>query len=97
VDDVESANAYAGAVLRRAGVTIAISTAGQAPALAGLLREGLELLLPHDLDVWVACARDARRRWLETSVPMEERRPLLLDALVALYDRRVSATAGGRV
>ena len=42
VDDVESASAYAGAVLRRAGVTIAISTDGDAPALAGLAREALE-------------------------------------------------------
>ena len=33
VDDVESASAYAGAVLRRAGVTIAISTDGDAPAI----------------------------------------------------------------
>ena len=38
VDDVESASAYAGAVVRRAGVTIAISTDGEAPALAGLAR-----------------------------------------------------------
>jgi len=93
VDDVENASAYAGAILRRGGVTIALSTDGEAPALAGLLREGLEALLPHDLDGWMACARDARRRWLADGVPMEQRRPLLLDALVALYERR-AAPAG---
>jgi siroheme synthase-like protein len=97
VDDVENASAYAGAVLRRSGVTIAISTDGDAPALAGLLREALEAVLPDDLDDWMDCAREARRRWLAERIPMEERRPLLLDALVALYDRRAAAvTAEGR-
>jgi uroporphyrin-III C-methyltransferase / precorrin-2 dehydrogenase / sirohydrochlorin ferrochelatase len=88
VDDVASASAYAGAVLRRAGVTIAISTDGEAPALAGLVREALEALLPDDLDRWVACAREARREWLERRVPMAERRPLLLDALNRVYEQR---------
>ena len=98
VDDVEHASAYAGAVLHRGGVTIALSTDGDAPALAGLLREGLEALLPDDLDGWMACARDARRKWLEARVPMEQRRPLLLDALVELYERRAvpNVEAGSR-
>lgn len=87
VDDVESASAYAGAVLRHAGVTVAISTDGEAPALAGLMREALEEGPPNDLEAWVASAREARVRWLEGGVPMERRRPLLLDALVALYSR----------
>ncbi len=43
-----------GAIVRRAGVTMAISTDGEAPALAGLLREALEVLLPEDLDRWMA-------------------------------------------
>lgn len=88
VDDVENASAYAGAILRRAGVTIALSTDGEAPAIAGLLREALESLLPDDLDRWMACARDARRQWIADGVPMAERRPLLLEALVAMYEQR---------
>jgi len=88
VDDVESASAYAGAVVRRAGVTIAISTDGEAPALAGLVREALEQLLPEDLDDWMTCARAARRKWLADGIPMAERRPLLLRALNELYDRK---------
>jgi len=88
VDDIENASAYAGAVLRRGGVTIALSTDGEAPALAGLLREALEAVLPDDLESWMTCARDSRRRWLAERVPMEERRPLLLDALTRLYERR---------
>ncbi|MGH8638399.1 MAG: precorrin-2 dehydrogenase/sirohydrochlorin ferrochelatase family protein [Burkholderiales bacterium] len=99
VDDVASASAYAGAVLRRAGVTIAISTDGEAPALAGLVREALEALLPDDLEGWMACAREARRAWLDKQVPMQERRPLLLEALNELYEQRAAAvptTAGVR-
>jgi siroheme synthase-like protein len=93
VDDVENASAYAGAVLRRAGITIAISTDGAAPALAGLIREALEEILPDDLDSWMRCAGNARSRWLSERVPMAERRPLLLQALVELYERQAEPTA----
>jgi uroporphyrin-III C-methyltransferase / precorrin-2 dehydrogenase / sirohydrochlorin ferrochelatase len=96
VDDVESASAYAGAVFRRAGVTVAISTEGDAPALAGLIREALETLLPEDLDRWMQCARESRQRWLEQGVPMAERRPQLLAALNALYAERLTATGAPR-
>jgi uroporphyrin-III C-methyltransferase/precorrin-2 dehydrogenase/sirohydrochlorin ferrochelatase len=87
VDDVESASAYLGGVVRRAGVTLAVSTDGVAPALAGLLREALEAVLPDEaeLERWVVCARELRRSWMAGGVPVAERRPLLLDALVALY------------
>ena len=95
VDDLASASAFAGAVVRRAGVTLAISTDGEAPALAGQVREALEALLPDELDRWMECARAARRDWLDQKVPMAERRPLLLDALNALYaDRRATVGAG---
>jgi siroheme synthase-like protein len=94
VDDLENASAYAGAVVRRGGVTLALSTDGEAPALAGLMREALEVLLPDDLESWMTCARDARRRWLAARVPMERRRPLLLDALVQLYDSRAATVTG---
>ena len=50
VDDPEHATAYLGGVVRRDGVTVAISTNGRAPALAGLLREALDAWLPGDLD-----------------------------------------------
>ena len=54
MDDLANATAYLGAMVRKAGVTVAISTDGEAPALAGLLREALEVLLPDDLDTWMA-------------------------------------------
>ena len=88
VDDMENATAYMGAIVRRAGVTMALSTDGEAPALAGLMREALEALLPDDLGAWVTSAREARRDWLARGVPMAERRPLLLEALVTLYEKR---------
>jgi siroheme synthase-like protein len=94
VDDVENASAYAGAVLRRAGITIAISTDGAAPALAGLIREALEEILPDDLDSWMRCASTARSRWQSERVPMAGRRPLLLRALVQLYERQAGSSVG---
>jgi len=87
VDDVASASAYLGGVVRKGGVTLAISTDGQAPALAGLLREGLEQVLPDDLDRWTKTAVTVRRRWLRDRVPMAARRGLLLQALNRLYAR----------
>lgn len=86
VDDPPHATAYAGAIVRRSDVTIAISTGGRAPALAGLLREALDAWLPADLDAWLAAADEARRRWREQAVAMERRRPLLLEVLNELYE-----------
>lgn len=85
VDDPRSATAYAGGVVRRGGVTIAVSTGGRAPALAGLLREGIEALLPDELESWVERAESLRRRWKAEAVPMAERRPRLLEALNDLH------------
>ena len=92
VDDPESASAYAGGVLRRGGVTVAISTSGQAPALAGLLREALEEVLPRELGQWAEIARGLRADWKRRGVPLSERRPLLLDALNRAYARVGSAS-----
>jgi uroporphyrin-III C-methyltransferase/precorrin-2 dehydrogenase/sirohydrochlorin ferrochelatase len=88
VDDPRHATAYLGGVVRRDGVTIAISTDGRAPALAGLLREGIDALLPRDLGVWLSTADAARVAWKRQAVPMEQRRPQLLDALNRLYEKR---------
>ena len=96
VDDLESASAYAGAIVQKAGVTLAMSTDGEAPALAGLMREALEVLLPDDLDTWMASAQEARREWLAQGVPMAERRPLLLQALNEIYERKRTAPSDER-
>ena len=91
VDDPAAATAYGAGVVRRGGVTVAVSTDGRAPALAGLLREGLEAVLPDELDRWTAEAERQRRRWKEAGVAMPERRPMLLDALNRLYAERAAA------
>jgi uroporphyrin-III C-methyltransferase/precorrin-2 dehydrogenase/sirohydrochlorin ferrochelatase len=85
VDDPEHATAYLGGVMRRDGVTVAISTDGRAPALAGLLREAFDAFLPGDLDRWMAVADEARRAWKAQGVPMAQRRPQLLRVLNELY------------
>jgi uroporphyrin-III C-methyltransferase/precorrin-2 dehydrogenase/sirohydrochlorin ferrochelatase len=85
VDDVENASLYLGGVLRRGGVTIAVSTDGRAPALAGLLREALEAVIPEELEAWVEEASRVRARQKTERIPMAARRPLLLEALNRLY------------
>jgi uroporphyrin-III C-methyltransferase/precorrin-2 dehydrogenase/sirohydrochlorin ferrochelatase len=85
VDDPAAATAYAGAVLQQGPVILAISTAGAAPALAGLLKEALAAILPTDIDRWGAVARNARAAWKRDRAPMSARRPLLLEALNRLY------------
>jgi uroporphyrin-III C-methyltransferase/precorrin-2 dehydrogenase/sirohydrochlorin ferrochelatase len=85
VDDVASASAYLGGVVRRGPAVVAISTGGIAPALAGLLREAIDAILPQDLERWIEVANLARRDWKAAQVPMPERRPLLLRALDKLY------------
>jgi len=86
VDDPEHATAYLGGVVRRDGVTIAISTDGRAPAIAGLLREALDALLPREIDQWLTVSDEARRSWRTQRTPMGQRRPQLLEILNQLYD-----------
>jgi len=85
VDHPDTCSAYAGGVLTRGGVTVAVSSNGEAPALAGLLREALEEVLPEDLERWLTEARAQRTKWRAEGVPMKKRRPLLLQALNRLY------------
>jgi uroporphyrin-III C-methyltransferase / precorrin-2 dehydrogenase / sirohydrochlorin ferrochelatase len=88
VDDPPNATAYLGGVVRKHGVTVAISTDGRAPALAGLLREGLQTLLPDDVEAWLEVSRQEREDWKREGVPMEKRRPRLLEAINRLYEAR---------
>jgi len=85
VDDPDAASAYLGGVVRRGEVEVAISTGGVAPALAGLLRQALEEVLPHDLEAWLAIAIRERAAWKRRRIPIADRRPLLLRALDRLY------------
>ncbi len=88
VDDPAAASAYFAGVIRRGDVTVAVSTGGAAPALAGLLREGLAALLPEDLSEWAELAQRLRPAWKAEGVPLARRRPLLLQQLLALHAGR---------
>jgi uroporphyrin-III C-methyltransferase/precorrin-2 dehydrogenase/sirohydrochlorin ferrochelatase len=85
VDDPAHATAYLGGVVRRDGITVAISTDGRAPGLAGLLREAIDGVLPREIGEWLTVARRERDSWRRDGIPMHERRPLLLRALNRIY------------
>lgn len=88
VDDPANATAYLGGTINRGGVTVAFSTAGQAPALAGLLREAFDEIVPNDIGAWAERARALSLDQRAAGVPMSQRRPQLLDALNRLYAAR---------
>ena len=85
VDDPTNASAYLSGVVRRDGVTIAISTDGAAPALTALLRDAFDTLLPDDLDQWMTIAREERTAWKREAVAIDRRKPRLLEALNRRY------------
>ena len=88
VDDPELATAYLPAVVRRGDVELAISTGGVAPALAALLREALDAILPDELDQGIEVAAAERARHRRDRVAFARRRPLLLRALERIYAAR---------
>lgn len=96
VDDPPNATAYLGGVVRRSGAAIAISTAGRAPALAGLLREGIDALLPDDqtLDEWFREGDALKAHWRSTGVPMEARRARMAEVIAREYCGRMPGCAG---
>ena len=91
VDDLAAASVHLGGVVERGGVTFAISTGARAPALAGLLREAVEALLPDEVGDWVTLAEELKQRWRAAKVPIHERRPLLLAALLERCSKRSAA------
>ena len=79
VDDKANASAYGCATIRRGPVSIGISTSGESPALARLIREVLEHALPEA--EWIDAARALRDRWRADGTPFESRFAELLKAL----------------
>jgi siroheme synthase-like protein len=92
VDDPANATAYLGGTIARGGVTVAFSTGGQAPALAGLLREALDDIVPADVDKWLERAHELSQKQRTEGVPMAARRPQLLETLNHLYETRETRT-----
>lgn len=77
VDDPENCDFYFPAVAQRGALQIAISTAGESPALAQRLREEIEEQLDSVTGDWLVKLGEARREVLATVPAGEERRQLL--------------------
>jgi uroporphyrin-III C-methyltransferase/precorrin-2 dehydrogenase/sirohydrochlorin ferrochelatase len=86
VDDPASASAFAGSTFARGPVTVAISTGGEAPALARVMREALERLVGPDVEDWTARATKLRADWKRERLPMARRRDALLRSLAELHE-----------
>jgi uroporphyrin-III C-methyltransferase / precorrin-2 dehydrogenase / sirohydrochlorin ferrochelatase len=77
VDDIPNCDFFFGSVVTRGHLQIAISTAGESPALAQRLRREIDEQLPLDLGPWLAELGELRREVLVTHPRGEERRLLL--------------------
>lgn len=77
VDDPPHCDFYFGSVVARGDLQIAISTAGESPALAQRLRREIDAALPEDLGAWLTEIGRLRREVLARIEPGEERKQLL--------------------
>ncbi len=77
VDDVPNCDFFFGSVVSRGDLQIAISTAGESPAVAQRLRWEIDEQLPEDLGPWLAQLGELRREVLAAHPRGEERRLLL--------------------
>jgi uroporphyrin-III C-methyltransferase len=77
VDDIPNCDFYFGSVVSRGDLQIAISTAGESPAVARRLRREIDEQLPQDLGPWLASLGQLRREVLEAHPRSEARKALL--------------------
>ncbi|MDR3754398.1 MAG: siroheme synthase CysG [Terracidiphilus sp.] len=77
VDDIPNCDFFFGSVVSRGELQIAISTAGESPAVAQRLRREIDEQLPEDLGSWLAELGELRREVLSSHPRGEERRLLL--------------------
>jgi uroporphyrin-III C-methyltransferase / precorrin-2 dehydrogenase / sirohydrochlorin ferrochelatase len=77
VDDPPHCDFYFGAVVRRGDLQVAISTAGESPAVAQRLRREIDEQLPRDLGTWLKEVGEFRREILATRPSGEARKALL--------------------
>ena len=80
VDDPPNCDFYFPSVVKRDDLQIAISTAGESPALAQRLRKEIDEQLPKDLGPWLAALGDLRREVL-ASLPSGDLRKMILHEL----------------
>jgi precorrin-2 dehydrogenase / sirohydrochlorin ferrochelatase len=90
VDDPPFCDFYFPSIVRRGDLQIAISTAGNSPALAQQLRKQLNEQLPLDLGDWLADLGNLRRE-VVAAEPLNESRRMILHELaqrqVCAYDQ----------
>src|SRR3569833_1314744 len=77
VDDPPHCDFYFGSVVRRGDLQVAISTAGESPAVAQQRRREIDEQLPEELGAWLAEVGQLRREILATHPSGEERKALL--------------------
>lgn len=77
VDDPPNCDFYFASIVQRSQLQIAISTAGESPALAQRLRREINAMLPTDMAEWVTELGDLRREILASHPAGEERKALL--------------------
>jgi uroporphyrin-III C-methyltransferase/precorrin-2 dehydrogenase/sirohydrochlorin ferrochelatase len=77
VDDPPHCDFYFGSVVRRGDLQIAISTAGESPAVAQRLRREIDARLSADIGPWLKSLGEFRREVLATLPPGEARKALL--------------------
>jgi len=82
VDDPPFCDFYFPSVVRRGDLQIAISTAGESPALAQRLRKEINAILPLDAGDWLAELGNLRREVLQLE-PLNEARKELLHQLAS--------------
>ena len=77
VDDPPNCDFYFASIVQRGDLQIAISTAGESPALAQRLRREIDAQLPKDAGDWLKELGKLRREILAVHPPGEERKALL--------------------
>ena len=77
VDDPPNCDFYFGAVVRRGSLQVAVSTAGESPAVAQQLRGEIDERLSPELDEWLAQVGRERREILANLPPSPDRKALL--------------------
>ncbi len=76
-DDPPLCDFFFGSIVQRDALQIAISTAGQSPAVAQRLRREIDAQLPQDLGIWLDDLGHLRRDVLEIMPAGQERKSLL--------------------
>ncbi len=81
VDDPPYCDFYYGSIVERGDLQIAISTAGESPALAQRLRKEIDAQLPPDTGEWLAEVGKLRREVIEMEPVANDERKWILHQL----------------